>query len=113
MADDQGGVRCKASSSVRCAGRVRIELLSTSDARRPAIALPQRLALWRKRLRASRSGTSAALTLVPATVIDATAVVSARPAAMIRLPHGVEIEIDSAWPSWIAALVRELARSAS
>ena len=93
MADDQGGVRCKASK--QRAGRVRIELLSTSDARRPAIALPQRLAWWRKRLRASRSGTSAALTLVPATVIDATAVVSARPAAMIRLPHGVEIEMAS------------------
>jgi hypothetical protein len=32
--------------------------------------VPQRLAWWRKRLRTSRLETSAALTLVPATVID-------------------------------------------
>lgn len=51
--------------------------------------------------------------LVPATVIDATAVASAGPAAMIRLAHGIVIELDGASPSWIAALVRELARSAS
>ena len=75
--------------------------------------VPQRLAWWKKRLRASRPETSAALTLVPATVIDATAVAAARPAAMIRLPHGIVIEIDSASPSWIAALARELVRSAS
>lgn len=75
--------------------------------------VPQRLAWWRKRLRASRSETTAALTLVPATVIDATAVASAGPAAMIRLAHGIVIELDGASPSWIAALARELARSAS
>jgi spore maturation protein SpmA len=56
---------------------------------------------------------SAALTLVPATVIDATAAVSAGSAAMIRLPHGIVIELEGASPSWIAALARELARSAS
>ena len=75
--------------------------------------VPQRLAWWRKRLRASRSGMRAALTLIPATVIDATAVAPAGPAAMIRLAHGIVIEVDVASPSWIAALARELARSAS
>ena len=74
--------------------------------------VPQRIAWWRKRLRASRSETSAALTLVPAAVIDATAVASAGPGAMIRLPDGIVIELDGASPSWIAALARELARSA-
>jgi hypothetical protein len=75
--------------------------------------VPQRLAWWRKRLRTSRSETSPTLTLVPATVIDATAVASAGPAATIRLPQGITIELDSASPSWIAALARELERSAS
>ena len=75
--------------------------------------VPQRLAWWRKRLRGSRTETRAALTLVPATVIDATAVAPAGPAATIRLPHGIVIELDGASPSWIAALTRELARSAS
>ena len=75
--------------------------------------VPQRLAWWRKRLRASRSETSAALTLVPATVIDATAAAAAGSAAMIRLPHGIVIELEGASPSWIAALARELARSGS
>jgi hypothetical protein len=32
---------------------------------------------------------------------------------MIRLPHGIVIELDGASPSWIAAFARELARSAS
>jgi hypothetical protein len=75
--------------------------------------VPQRLAWWKKRLRASRSETSAALTLVPATVIDAASAPSTGPAAMIRLPHGIAIELEGATPSWIAALARELARSAS
>lgn len=75
--------------------------------------VPQRLAWWRKRLRTSRHETSAALTLVPAAVIDAAPVASAGPAAMIRLPDGIVIELEGASPSWIAALARELARSAS
>ncbi len=75
--------------------------------------VPQRLAWWRKRLRTSRSEASAALTLVPATVVDAIAVASTGPAAMIRLPHGIVIELEGASPSWVAALARELARSAS
>jgi hypothetical protein len=31
---------------------------------------------------------------------------------MIRLPSGVEIEISNASPSWLAALVAEMARVA-
>jgi len=72
--------------------------------------VPQRLAWWRKRLRAARPQTSTALTFVPATVIGAATV---GPAAVIRLPHGVVIEIEGVSPAWVAALARELARSAS
>ena len=72
--------------------------------------VPQRLAWWRKRLRATRPEASTALTFVRATVIGAATVVSA---AVIRLPHGVVIEIDGVSPAWVAALARELARSAS
>jgi len=72
--------------------------------------VPQRLAWWRKRLRAARPEASATLTLVPATVIGAA---TAAPAAVIRLAHGIEIEIDGVSPAWVAALARELARSAS
>jgi hypothetical protein len=72
--------------------------------------VPQRLAWWRKRLRAPRAEASTALTFVPAAVIGATPVA---PTAMIRLPHGIAIELDGASPTWIAALARELARSAS
>jgi hypothetical protein len=75
--------------------------------------VPQRLAWWRKRLRVSRSETSAALTLVPATVIDPAGVAPAAHAATIRLAHGITIDLEDASPSWIAALARELARSAS
>ena len=75
--------------------------------------VPQRLAWWRKRLRTSQSETSAALTLVPATVIDTAPVASTGHAVMIRLAHGIVIELDGAPPSWIAALARELARPAS
>jgi hypothetical protein len=75
--------------------------------------VPQRLAWWRKRLRASRLETSGSLTLVPATVTGDAAIGSAGATAMLRLPHGIVIEIDGASPSWIAELARELARSAS
>jgi hypothetical protein len=71
--------------------------------------LKQRLAWWRKRLRAAQPE-STALAFVPATVIGAA---TADPAAVIRLPHGVVIEIDGVSPAWVAALTRELARSAS
>ncbi len=72
--------------------------------------VPQRLAWWRKRLREPRPEASTALTFVPAAVIGGG---GAAPSAMIRLPHGVVIELDGASPIWIAALARELARSAS
>jgi hypothetical protein len=32
---------------------------------------------------------------------------------MIRLPHGIVIELEGATPTWIAALARELTRSQS
>jgi len=72
--------------------------------------VPQRLAWWRKRLRAARRERSATLTLVPATVIGGA---TAGPAAVIRLADGTVIEIDSVSSAWVAALARELARSAS
>lgn len=72
--------------------------------------VPQRLAWWRKRLLAPRREASAALTFVPAAVIGGT---PAAPAAMIRTPDGIVIEIDGASPTWVAALARELARPVS
>lgn len=74
--------------------------------------VPQRLAWWKKRLRISPAKAGMAVTLVPATVIGAVPG-SAAPAAMIRLAHGITIEIDGVSPAWVAALARELARSAS
>lgn len=74
--------------------------------------VPQRLAWWRKRLHIARRDVSAALTLVPATVIGAAPAISAGPTATIRLSNGITIELDGASPTWIAALARELARSA-
>jgi hypothetical protein len=70
--------------------------------------VPQRLWWWRKRLREQAPETQTALTFVPATVIGAA---SAACVAVIRLPHGVVIELASASPSWVAALARELSRS--
>jgi hypothetical protein len=72
--------------------------------------VPQRLAWWKKRLRTPRPETSTALTFIPAAVIGAG---TADPAAVIRLSHGIVIEIDGASPAWVAAFARELARSAS
>lgn len=72
--------------------------------------VPQRLAWWRKRLRIAGPETSTALTFAPAAVIGAAA---AAPAAAIRLPHGIVIEIDGVSPAWVAALACELERSAS
>jgi hypothetical protein len=72
--------------------------------------VPQRLAWWRKRLRSARPEAITTLTLVPAAVIGGA---TAAPAAAVRLPHGIVIEIDGASPAWVAALARELARSAS
>lgn len=75
--------------------------------------VPQRLAWWKKRLRISPLKASTALTLVPATVIGDAPEGSAGTAAMIRLPHGIVIELEGASPAWVAALARELARPAS
>jgi hypothetical protein len=72
--------------------------------------VPQRLGWWKKRLRALPPETSSALTFVPAAVIDP---VSSAPVAMIGLPNGIVIKLESASPAWIAALARELARSSS
>ena len=72
--------------------------------------VPQRLAWWRKRLRVAGPETSTALTFAPAAVIGAAA---AAPAAAIRLPHGIVIEVDGVSPAWVAALACALARSAS
>jgi hypothetical protein len=74
--------------------------------------VPQRLAWWRKRLRTAQPEPSTSLTFVPATVIGSAAA-AAGPAAMIRLPHGIVIELEGATPTWIAALARELTRSQS
>ena len=72
--------------------------------------VPQRIAWWKKRLRAARPETSTALTFVPAAVIGAA---TADPAAVVRLSHGIVIEIDCVSPAWVAALARELVRSSS
>jgi transposase-like protein len=72
--------------------------------------VPQRLAWWRKRLRAARPEASTTLTLVPATVTGAA---TATPSAVIRLPNGIAIEVDGVSPAWVAAIARELARSTS
>jgi hypothetical protein len=70
--------------------------------------VPQRLWWWRKRLREQPPETPKALTFVPATVIGVEPIARA---AVIRLPHGVVIELAGASPSWVAALARELSRS--
>src|SRR3954463_2343261 len=70
--------------------------------------VPQRLAWWRKRLRAARPESTAR----PSAPARGLAAAAADPAAVIRLPHGVVIEIDGVSPAWVAALTRELARSA-
>lgn len=75
--------------------------------------VPQRLAWWRKRLRTSRPETSTAVTFVPAAVIGVAPTSAATATAVIRLADGTVIEIDGASPAWVAALARELARSAS
>src|SRR3954465_3562447 len=72
--------------------------------------VPQRLAWGGKGRAAAGPGTAPALPFAPAAVIGAA---TAAPAAVIRLPHGIVIEIDGVSPAWIAALACGLARSAS
>ncbi|HSS00672.1 MAG TPA: hypothetical protein VLM79_26615 [Kofleriaceae bacterium] len=69
--------------------------------------VPQRIAYWQKRLGARGPRVTTALTLVPATVIGS------EPAATLRLPQGVVLELSSVSPSWVAALAHELTRSPS
>ena len=71
--------------------------------------VPQRIAWWQKRLR-DRPVAQPVLTLVPATVVGADLV---EPTALIRLPHGVVIEVAGASAGWVAELARTLARSRS
>jgi len=59
---------------------------------RPRGLVPQRLAWWRKRLRAGRPETSTALTFVPAAVIGAAPAATTPSTVAIRLPHGIEID---------------------
>lgn len=72
--------------------------------------VPQRIAWWRNRLRDRRPAAPASMTFVQTTMIGAN---PSDPAAVIRLPHGIAIELTEASPGWIAALARELARSQS
>jgi transposase-like protein len=72
--------------------------------------VPQRVAWWRNRLRDQRPVVPAEITFAPARVTGAE---PADPAAVIRLPHGIAIEVNGASVSWVAALARELARSPS
>lgn len=65
----------------------------------------QRMYWWRRRLSAPTEATTA-LTLVPAAVVGGD-----EPGIVIRLPTGVTIEVASATPSWVAAVVNELSRS--
>ena len=75
--------------------------------------VPQRLTWWKKRLRVALPETSTAVTFLPAAVSEAAPVPTATPTAMIRLAHGIVIELVGGSPAWVAALARELARSAS
>ena len=68
---------------------------------------PARLYWWRKRL-ANESPTVTALSLVPATITS-----SRSSAVTIRLPNEIAIELTSATPHEIVALVSELTRSMS
>lgn len=67
---------------------------------------PARLYWWRKRLAKSPSVT--ALALVPATITSAASL-----AITVRLPNEIAIELTSATPQEVAALVAELTRSMS
>lgn len=67
--------------------------------------VPQRIAWWRKRLADRVPLPTTALTLIPA------AVIGSEPAAVLRLPHGVALELSSVSPTWVAALAAELTRS--
>jgi len=69
--------------------------------------VPERLYLWRKRFGETAAPPPRPLTLVPATIVSKNADV------VVQLPSGVAIEIASASPAWIAAVVNELVRASS
>jgi hypothetical protein len=70
----------------------------------------QRLYWWRRRLPSSPPKSAAVVSFVPATVIDPASATDGA-GVVIRLPNGVAIEISSASPAWLTAIVSELARS--
>ena len=73
-------------------------------ARRKALTAP-RLYWWKKRLAARLPTTPMpTLSLVPAAIVSGSAGLT------IRLPGEVAIEIANASPSWVAAMIAELAR---
>lgn len=69
--------------------------------------VPERLYLWRKRFAEATASPARPLTLVPATIVSTNADV------VVQLPNGVAIEIASASPAWVAAVVSEMVRSSS
>ena len=69
--------------------------------------VPERLYLWRKRFAETTASPARPLTLVPATIVSTNADV------VVQLPNGVAIEIASASPAWVAAVVSEMVRSSS
>lgn len=69
--------------------------------------VPERLYLWRKRFAEPTASPARPLTLVPATIVSTNADV------VVQLPNGVAIEIASASPAWVAAVVSEMVRSSS
>jgi transposase-like protein len=69
--------------------------------------VPERLYLWRKRFEKATASAARPLTLVPATIVSTNADV------VVQLPNGVAIEIASASPAWLAAVVSEMVRSSS
>jgi hypothetical protein len=66
---------------------------------------PQRLAWWRRRL---TTGASAPVSFVPATVTVGS--IGAPGGVVVRLPDGIAIELGEVAPTWVAHLIRELAR---
>lgn len=76
-------------------------------ARKHGVTAP-RLYYWKKRLGSAGPMERPALSLVPATVVST----STAPVTAIRLPNGIELDVANASPSWVAALVAALARSA-
>lgn len=68
-----------------------------------------RLYYWKKRLGSPTPTERPALSLIPATVVTT----STEPMIAIRLPGGIELDVANASPNWVAAMVAELARSAS